>query len=47
MSTKILKEICKSIRHDILVSITEAGSGHVTSCLSAVELMTTLYFGGF
>lgn len=37
----------KSIRQDILKMTTEAGSGHPTSSLSAVEIMTALYFGGF
>ena len=34
------------IRHWILTSTNEAGSGHPTSSLSAVELMTDLFFGG-
>ncbi len=42
-----LKKICKLIRYDILTSTTEAKSGHPTTSLSAVELITTLYFGGF
>ena len=42
-----LKKICKLIRYDILTSTTEAKSGHPTTSLSAVELMTTLFFGGF
>ena len=42
-----LKKLCKLIRYDILTSTTEAGSGHPTTSLSAVELMTTLFFGGF
>ncbi len=42
-----LKKICRLIRYDILTSTTKAGSGHPTSCLSAVELMTILFFGGF
>lgn len=42
-----LKKICKLIRYDILTSTTEAGSGHPTTSLSAVELMVTLFFGGF
>ena len=46
--TKIekLKKLAKLIRYWILVSTTEAGSGHPTSSLSAVELMTALLFGG-
>ncbi|MDO8609942.1 MAG: transketolase, partial [bacterium] len=42
-----LKQICKLIRYDILTSTTAAGSGHPSSSLSAVELMTTLFFDGF
>jgi transketolase len=37
----------KSLRQDILKMTTEAGSGHPTSSLSAVEIMTALYFGGY
>ncbi len=44
---KKLKKLCQLIRYDILTSTTEAGSGHPTSSLSAVELLTTLFFGGF
>ena len=34
----------KSIRQDILKMTTEAGSGHPSSSLSAVEIVTALYF---
>lgn len=44
---KKLKKLCQLIRYDILTSTTEAKSGHPTTSLSAVELMTTLFFGGF
>lgn len=37
----------KAIRADILRCTTEAGSGHPSSSLSAVEVLTALYFGGF
>ena len=37
----------KSIRQDILKMTTEAGSGHPSSSLSATEIVTALYFGGF
>lgn len=47
MKEKELKSLAKLIRHYILVSTTNAGSGHPTSSLSAVELMTVLFFGGF
>jgi transketolase len=36
----------KSIRQDILKMTTEAGSGHPSSSLSAVEIVTALYFDG-
>lgn len=41
-----LKELARLIRYYILVSTTEAGSGHPTSSLSAADLMTCLLFGG-
>jgi transketolase len=40
-------ERAKAIRKDILRMTTEAGSGHPSSSLSAVEVVTALYFGGF
>lgn len=40
-----LENLARLIRYYILLSTTEAGSGHVTSSLSAVELMTVLFFG--
>ena len=42
-----LKALANLIRYYIVVSTTTAGSGHLTSSLSAVELMTVLFFGGF
>ncbi len=42
-----LKEISRVVRYYILASTTLAGSGHPTTCLSAVELMVSLLFGGF
>ncbi len=45
--TEKLEKIAKLIRYFILVSSTEAGSGHPTSSLSAADLMTCLLFGGF
>jgi len=41
-----LKEKARVIRREIVESTTEAGSGHPSSSLSAVELMVGLYFGG-
>ena len=37
----------KAIRKDIVRMTTEAGSGHPSSSLSATEVVTALYFGGF
>ncbi|MBI1863292.1 transketolase [Candidatus Microgenomates bacterium] len=42
-----LTELARIIRHNIVTSTTEAGSGHPSSSLSSVELLTTLMFGGY
>lgn len=42
-----LENLARLIRYYCLVSSTAAGSGHPTSSLSAVDLMTVLFFGGF
>ncbi len=39
-------QLSKLLRYYCLVSTSAAGSGHLTSSLSAVELMSVLYFGG-
>ncbi len=44
---KDLHELSKLLRLYILESTTRAGSGHPTTCLSSVELMVSLLFGGF
>jgi len=41
-----LKALTNLIRYDILTMTTAAGSGHPTTSLSAVELMTALWFDG-
>ncbi|MGE3809380.1 MAG: transketolase [Gemmataceae bacterium] len=41
-----LKARAKIIRKHIIESTTEAGSGHPTSSMSAVEVAVALYFGG-
>jgi transketolase len=41
-----LEEIARRMRADIVTSTTAAGSGHPSSSLSMVELLTVLYFGG-
>src|SRR5579871_5824408 len=45
-SLEELQTIAKQIRRDIIEMITAAGSGHPGGSLSAVEILTTLYFGG-
>ena len=47
LNKELLEKLCRLVRYDILNSTTTAGSGHPTSCLSAVELMTVLFFAGF
>ena len=44
MNKEALHEMCKTIREDILTMTHEAGSGHPGGSLSAVEIMTALYF---
>jgi transketolase len=44
MDPKTFESLTKLIRYYALVSTTAAGSGHPTSTLSAVEVMTRLYF---
>jgi len=41
-----LKVLTNLVRYDILTMTTAAGSGHPTTSLSAVELMTALWFDG-
>lgn len=41
-----LEKLAKTIRRDIIISTTAAGSGHPTSSMSAVELTVPLYFAG-
>lgn len=47
MRIRNIAALAKLIRYFILVSSTEAGSGHPTSSLSATDLMTGLFFGAF
>ncbi len=42
-----IKKLSALLRYLVLTSTTHAGSGHPTSCMSAVELMSTLFYGGF
>ncbi|MBI4090477.1 MAG: transketolase [Candidatus Komeilibacteria bacterium] len=46
-SASHISKLAKLIRYWSLVSTTKAGSGHMTSSLSAADLMATLFFGGF
>ena len=41
-----LTEIARQMRRDIVKSTTAAGSGHPSTSLSMVEILTVLYFGG-
>ncbi|MDR7402962.1 MAG: transketolase [Armatimonadota bacterium] len=41
---EMLQEVARKLRRDILTMITEAGSGHPGGSLSAVEIVTALYF---
>ena len=42
-----IEQLSRLIRYFIIRSTTKAGSGHPSSSLSSVELMATLFFGGF
>ncbi len=44
MKNNDLQELTRLIRYDIVTMTTQAGSGHPSSSLSAVELLTTLFF---
>lgn len=39
-----LKQVAQKVRKDIIMMLTESGSGHPGGSLSAVEILTTLYF---
>jgi transketolase len=41
-----LETITRRLRRDIVTATTKAGSGHPSTSLSMVELVTVLYFGG-
>jgi transketolase len=41
-----LAEVARRIRRDIVRATTAAGSGHPSTSLSMVEVLTVLYFGG-
>lgn len=46
MNKNSLKKLAALVRYYILTSTTRAGSGHPTSCLSAVDLLVGLFFAG-
>lgn len=47
METPRLEETAKLLRYYCAVITTKAGSGHLTSCLSAADLAAALVFGGY
>ena len=44
MTTQELSPICRQVRRDIITMTANAGSGHPGGSLSAVELMTSVFF---
>ena len=44
MNTAELSKICRQVRRDIITMTANAGSGHPGGSLSAVELMTSVFF---
>lgn len=44
MNVGDLKRIANVLRHDSIRATTAAGSGHPTSCMSAAEIVSTLFF---
>ena len=44
-SVATLKTLAAQLRIDSVRSTSEAGSGHPTSCLSAADIVSTLFFG--
>lgn len=47
MHKQNLQELTRLIRYDIVTMTTQSGSGHPSSSLSPVEMMTTLFFDGY
>ena len=43
-SIAVLQNVATQLRIDSILATTEAGSGHPTSCMSAAEIMATLFF---
>lgn len=46
MDCNLVSEHARSIRHNIIAMIHEAGSGHPGGSLSCADIMASLYFGG-
>ena len=46
-TTSYLVGKAKQLRKDIVYMTTKAGIGHVTSSFSCVDILTTLYYGGY
>lgn len=46
-SVERLTDLARTLRREVLLMTTKAGSGHPSSSFSAVEIMAELYFGGF
>lgn len=44
LDTTALKTICRQTRIDVLNMLAAAGSGHIGGCLSAIEIVVTLFF---
>ena len=44
VSVQALQNIATQLRIDSILSTTEAGSGHPTSCMSAADIVATLFF---
>ena len=44
LNAKQLSEIASLLRRDVLKATTAAGSGHATSCLSAADILSVLFF---
>ena len=44
MNTAELSKICRQVRRDIITMTANAGSGHPGGSLSAVELMTSVFY---
>ncbi len=46
-SIETIQSVARALRYWIITSTTQAGSGHVSSSMSSVELVATLFSGGY